>query len=147
MASELTVCLFLNFLFDVYEKLPIVVLQIYHKGRASGFDDPPSWSEGNYQPDESYWKARTNATWLAADEEEISQHPLPDTQIADTAVKMLKELAESNRPFFLAVGFYKPHLPFIFPSRFLDYYPEHAVTMPSNPHVPDEMPEVNASFS
>lgn len=38
---------------------------------------------------------------------------LPDGQMANAAVQKLHELADSTRPFFLAVGFYKPHLPFV----------------------------------
>lgn len=38
---------------------------------------------------------------------------LPDGLLAQAAVDKLKELATSDQPFFLAVGFYKPHLPFV----------------------------------
>ena len=47
-----------------------------------------------------------------------------------------------RNPFFLAVGFIKPHLPFIFPENFLKYYPLKDIILPENPYSPADMPEV-----
>ncbi len=38
---------------------------------------------------------------------------LPDGQIAERAVEQLRDLSSRAEPFFLAVGFFKPHLPFV----------------------------------
>jgi len=70
------------------------------------------------------------------------EHPLPDMQIASAAVEQLKRFAESGNPFFLAVGFMKPHLPFRCPSSFFDLYPNESVRLPDNPFAPVNMPEV-----
>ena len=45
-------------------------------------------------------------------------------RIADRAIGMLRDHAEqrADRPFFLSVGFYKPHLPFVAPQRYWDLY-------------------------
>ena len=40
------------------------------------------------------------------------------------------------------VGFLRPHLPFIFPERFLRHYPPEAVAPPANPHAPIDMPPI-----
>ena len=48
---------------------------------------------------------------------------------------------ESYQPFFLALGVHKLHLPFYFPERFLDYYPEEDIDLPYNPYVPTDMPD------
>ncbi|KAK7489035.1 hypothetical protein BaRGS_00019696 [Batillaria attramentaria] len=49
---------------------------------------------------------------------------LQDTRIADNAVTKLQEYAQNpDQPFFLAVGFLKPHLPFLFPEQYMDLYP------------------------
>lgn len=45
-----------------------------------------------------------------------------DTKIKNEAILELKELASQKKPFFLAVGFLKPHLPFCAPKRFLNMY-------------------------
>src|SRR5690606_4276622 len=42
----------------------------------------------------------------------------PDAWIAEEAVSRLKELAEGEQPFFMAVGFIKPHLPFAAPASY-----------------------------
>jgi len=46
----------------------------------------------------------------------------PDGLIAETADEELQRLAEKGKPFFLAVGFIRPHLPFGAPKRFMEYY-------------------------
>ena len=44
--------------------------------------------------------------------------------------------------FFLAVGFHKPHLPFVFPEAYLDLYPPADISLPSNPYAPSAMPTI-----
>lgn len=46
----------------------------------------------------------------------------PDDLIADKALTELDQLSKASKPWFLAVGFIKPHLPFTAPKRFLDIY-------------------------
>lgn len=50
-----------------------------------------------------------------------------DGLIADAAVKTLARLRERGEPFFLAVGFYKPHLPFTAPKKYWDLYDRDAI--------------------
>lgn len=45
-----------------------------------------------------------------------------DGMIAERGVETLKDLSTNNQPFFLGVGFYKPHLPFNAPKRYWDMY-------------------------
>jgi arylsulfatase A-like enzyme len=51
---------------------------------------------------------------------EVADNKLIDGQIADKAVSTLNEL--KDRPFFLAVGFHKPHMPWIAPKKYWDLY-------------------------
>lgn len=46
----------------------------------------------------------------------------PDDWVARDAVKTLGELAQSDKPWFFAVGFFKPHLPFAAPKRYFDLH-------------------------
>lgn len=48
----------------------------------------------------------------------------PDGLIRQSAVEKLAELAGQDQPFFLAVGFIRPHLPFGAPKKYLDLYAE-----------------------
>ena len=45
-----------------------------------------------------------------------------DGQIANNGIKYMEELAASGQPFFLAVGFKRPHLPFAAPKKYWDMY-------------------------
>ncbi|PHS18436.1 MAG: iduronate sulfatase [Blastopirellula sp.] len=38
---------------------------------------------------------------------------LPDGMLADTAIEQLKEFKKGDKPFFMGLGFFKPHLPFV----------------------------------
>jgi iduronate 2-sulfatase len=46
----------------------------------------------------------------------------PDAWVADEAVKTLSELNRAPQPWFFAVGFFKPHLPFAAPKRWFDLH-------------------------
>lgn len=51
---------------------------------------------------------------------DVTDNKLIDGQIADKAVSTLNEL--KDRPFFLAVGFHKPHMPWVAPKTYWDLY-------------------------
>ncbi len=67
----------------------------------------------------------------------------PDSWIADSAILVLEEVAETGQPFFLAVGFIKPHLPFVAPKKYWDLYD------PAEIHIPEYrvMPEGSPLYS
>jgi hypothetical protein len=48
-----------------------------------------------------------------------------DGQLADEVIKELAQL--KDKPFFLAAGFYKPHLPFAAPRRYWDLYSSESI--------------------
>jgi len=52
----------------------------------------------------------------------VPDEAYPDGRIAQDAVLKLEEFAETDQRFFLAVGFYKPHLPFNAPKKYWDLY-------------------------
>jgi len=66
--------------------------------------------------------------WLAADGDDEDQS---DGNIAAQAVNFLK--AKHNQPFFLALGFHKPHDPFIAPARYFALYPLEDCAPPKIP--------------
>lgn len=47
---------------------------------------------------------------------------LPDIQCADFAVEFLKNMTTEEKPFFLGVGFQKPHIPLKYPQEFLGVF-------------------------
>lgn len=85
------------------------------KGRSRG----PSWENGGDVPDDTY----------------------ADGKLVNYAIKKLHALAEAESPFFLAVGFMKPHLPFVAPGRYYENYPESEITVPDNYYPPKDAPD------
>ena len=70
-----------------------------------------------------------------------------DGKRAARATEMLKQLAnDKEQPFFLAVGFTKPHLPFVAPKKYWDLYERESFSMPPNSGRPPKWPE-DAAFT
>lgn len=65
---------------------------------------------------------------------------LPDGHTAAEAVKRLHALKEKGQPFFLAVGFIKPHLPFVAPKKYWDLYDPDKIPVPAIDHLPEGAP-------
>lgn len=87
-----------------------------NKGRMRG----PSWEDGGDVADDTY----------------------ADGQLANHAIEKLRTLAaKKDVPFFLAVGFMKPHLPFVAPGTYFEKYPADSISMPSNYFPPKGAPD------
>ena len=111
-------------------------------GKIFHIDDPLSWSEPLHRsPD--YWHSN-KYSWRALTPEQYNKHPPQDTMETEYAISKLRELAKgfqlTKKPFFLALGLHKPHLPFIFPEDFLSLYPEETIHIPDNSYAPVDMP-------
>lgn len=64
-----------------------------------------------------------------------------DGRIASMAIEELQDLHNSGEPFFLTVGFKKPHLPFNAPRKYWDMYERKDIRLPSNYYFPKNAPE------
>ncbi|MBM3871044.1 MAG: iduronate sulfatase [Verrucomicrobia bacterium] len=69
-----------------------------------------------------------------------SDDELPDGATAAEAVKRLHALKQKGEPFFLAVGFLKPHLPFVSPKKYWDLYDPEKIPLPAIGHLPKGAP-------
>ena len=78
---------------------------------------------------------------------DVEDSAYPDGKRAAKAVQMLSDLARSGERFFMAVGFSKPHLPFVAPKRYWDLYAQSQFEMPSNTGIPQGYPEFAANLT
>lgn len=56
----------------------------------------------------------------------------PDAIIAQRAIEELQRAKKTGEPFFLAAGFYRPHLPFVAPKKYWDLYDRSTLSLPAN---------------
>lgn len=59
---------------------------------------------------------------------------------AQRAIRYLRKFKDSDKPFFLAVGFLKPHLPFNAPKKYWDLYDPKDIGIAPNPDPPENAP-------
>ena len=106
-----------------------------------GHDDPYSWDQtinprGRDRDDEDLiFSLRPGSfggtlSWLAADGTDAEQ---TDGVAADAASRALTHFAETGKPFFLAVGLYRPHTPYVAPKKYFEMYPIDAIDVPTVP--------------
>jgi iduronate 2-sulfatase len=82
---------------------------------------------------------------------ERDEHPLIDEEVLLRAQKMLESLSREAKDlrtnFFLAVGFYKPHLPWVCPQKFYSLYPLSEIDLAANKFAPQYIPSIAGSNS
>lgn len=119
--------------------------KIFHMGvprdiGSSGVDDPASWDLAlnpagrdkaeehlvhNLSPQRGLG---SSLSWFAAAGSDLEQ---TDGRIASEAIRLLEE--NRDRPFFLAVGFFRPHTPYVAPQSYFDLYPLDRMVLPPDP--------------
>lgn len=68
---------------------------------------------------------------------DVEDEAYQDGLTAQLAIEKLKELKDKDQPFFLGVGFFKPHLPFTAPKKYWDLYNEEEISLPPFAGVPE----------
>lgn len=103
--------------------------KIYH----GGLDDEKGWDEGAEPmtprkprtPQENERRRQTSDRWEAL---EGAEERVPDARNATRAIELLEK--HRGKPFFLALGFSKPHTPFLAPKKYFDLHDPAAVKLP-----------------
>jgi arylsulfatase A-like enzyme len=78
---------------------------------------------------------------------DIADNAYHDGGVAFTAAKRIREFATQTQPFFLAVGFVKPHLPFIAPKKYWDLYDRASLPLAPVQNLPEASPHDLAFYS
>jgi arylsulfatase A-like enzyme len=122
--------------------------KVFHHGR--GFNDPASWDEyffwnpdarrngwhDNYSfpPDPEPQRPVTpmptvswrNFDWAPLD---VPDEAMPDHKVASWAAGLVSR--RHSKPFFLAAGMFRPHIPWFVPRKYFDMYPLEDVIVPT----------------
>jgi len=124
--------------------------KIYHGGGAPS-KDAPSWSEDPLhdiarEARQRYATPRNlKGSGLKRGASEVADVPdgvYIDGIVCEAALKALRSLKARNKPFFLAVGFRKPHLPFCAPRKYWNLYDRAKIPLPVSDEHPGGAPEV-----
>lgn len=122
--------------------------KIYHDPASA--QDALSWSvpeilavtkkEGKYVLPANLQKksAKAAATEMA----DVPDNAYIDGQVADQALDILKKI--KDKPFFLALGFRRPHLPFSAPKKYWDLYSRENIALPVQKTLPKKIPSYAA---
>ena len=116
--------------------------KVFHNGDGNGAFDEYRNSGGSPKPkDRIKWPAKdwpvqkgTGTDWGPYGEDE----EYTDFRTATFGAEVLKR--KHDRPFFLAVGFNKPHVPWHVPQKWFDLHPADTIEMP--PYAADDMDDV-----
>ena len=123
--------------------------KIYH-GSGKPSTDPPSWSG---QPEFDHCekidqyllpKNRTGGKAAGAESSPSADSDHLDGKVAEAAIQKLRLLKRTRQPFFLAVGFRKPHMPFSAPAKYWALYDRAKLAQPINPRMPKGAPAIAA---
>ncbi len=124
--------------------------KVYHKqSHLEGWSEEP-WhplhdEESSNHPDK--WRnyltnenlalcAQNNGIGNSFESADVGDFDYFDGKIALKSIEYLKMLKKTGQPFFMAVGFVKPHLPFNAPKKYFDRYPLKSIRLPDNYYRP-----------
>lgn len=83
-----------------------------------------------------HWYVKANATEIADADDDAYYDGAQTTR----AIELMTELKAENKPFFLSVGYYRPHLPFNAPKKYWDMYNRDEIPLAENQFVPEGDP-------
>jgi arylsulfatase A-like enzyme len=126
--------------------------KIYH----GGLDDAASWSVPHtpnramqYASPEHLARVKQKGAqgWEQGGKNKATAYEIADCEdnalcdgwVTDRAIEAMKKL-DKSKPFFLAVGLEKPHLPFVAPRKYWDLYPPESIKLPSDMKAPAGAP-------
>jgi len=93
---------------------------------------PSSKKWRNYITEENILLENNGKHGYAYESPDVDDDAYNDGETANKSIQDLKNLKATGKPFFLAVGFVKPHLPFNAPKKYWDLYDSKKIELPKN---------------
>lgn len=133
--------------------------KIYHHG----IDRKVQFGENNHEPEtkqvgrgylaeesvkimeeyDAVFRARTNqpggGRGPAYEYPDVPDNAYADGAMTDMAIEQLAQFKTKGEPFFMAVGYHKPHLPFNAPKKYWDMYNRDEIKLADNPYLPADV--------
>ena len=118
-----------------------------HDARYSWSEEPwyPALNNGNWRDyirNENQSRTEANrGLGPPFENADVPDNAYADGKIADKVIGDLHRLKDSDKPFFLAAGFLKPHLPFNAPEKYWNMYKRENIDLADNPFRPKGAPD------
>jgi iduronate 2-sulfatase len=132
--------------------------KIFHVGHGNGEDDA-SWDVPHFKAKSGQYALESNKPLPGAAAKEnkdpkgtaTESADVPDEQYGDGVVALeaaerLEQASKSDQPFFIAVGFSKPHLPFVAPKKYWDMHDPNKLPQPAVLSAPEGAPSYAPQF-
>lgn len=120
----------------------------FHVGHNNN-DDSASWSVESYKPKGRNYQLADNQSMVnskdgskasAFESADVPDELYNDSLIADAAIEAISQRSKVDEPWLLAVGFLKPHLPFVAPKKYWDLYDPKKIELASFQQSPKDAP-------
>jgi iduronate 2-sulfatase len=124
---------------------PVSFAVPHHKDKVIEYLDPASTLGGKLTREEALFtnqqldRIRSLPRGAAFESPVVEDDAYADGRVAAETVKRLRE---APRPFFIAAGFVRPHLPFCAPKKYWDMHDPDKLPMPQNEKLPANSPRV-----
>jgi arylsulfatase A-like enzyme len=121
-------------------------------------DSEDSWSEKPWAPNTPWRNYLTKKNTVIAEKNkqeihkavaesyesaDVDDYTYIDGKVVQKTIKDLKRLKKIGKPFFLAMGLRKPHLPFNHPKKYWDLYEGKNIPPADNPFIPENAPSAS----
>ena len=131
-----------------YETISIGKIYHHQDDDSQGWSKEPIMAKGDWQgrgylTDEAIELVKTNGRGLgpAYESADVNDDDYQDGKNTRFACEELRRLKDAGKPFFLAMGFLKPHLPFSAPRKYWDMYPQDSIKLAENAFEPANINE------
>ncbi len=119
--------------------------KVFHNGADTG---PRSWSQPSWHP-VTHMTSHDPATTAKVSAQQrgrmfespdVPDNAYGDGQTAEKTIADLRRLKAEGKPFFLACGFIRPHMPFYVPKKYWDLYDREKIAIAPNRDRPQDAP-------